>query len=367
MSKAGDAEGTPGGVRRRAGRNPMVRIYAALDGLRRAQAQALGALGLGSDECRFRILARGPHWRLRRYQGAGAGAPLLVVPAPIKRPYVWDLCPGASAIRACLAHRLRVYLIEWLPAAEGPGDAGLDDYADRAIAAAVAAVMDDTGGERPFLIGHSLGGTLAAVFAALHPERLHGLVLIGAPLCFAPGSSPFRDAVVRLAPPGLSEMGSVPGSLLSQLSAVASPATFVWSRLADATLSLAEPDALGIQARVQRWTLDETALPGRLVHELLEWLYRENRLCRGTLVVGGRAIGLSDLRLPMLVVVNAADEIAPPQAVTPLVEAVGDRDLRLIEYPGETGVGLQHLALLVGRQAHARIWPEILGWMDARR
>jgi len=29
--------------------------------------------------------------------------------------------------------------------------------------------------------------------------------------------------------------------------------------------------------------------------------------------------------------------------------------------------GLQHLAILVGRQAYAEIWPEILSWLKAPR
>jgi polyhydroxyalkanoate synthase len=39
-------------------------------------------------------------------------------------------------------------------------------------------------------------------------------------------------------------------------------------------------------------------------------------------------------------------------------------EARLIEYSGERGVGLQHLAILVGRQAHARIWPQIVSWLN---
>jgi polyhydroxyalkanoate synthase len=38
---------------------------------------------------------------------------------------------------------------------------------------------------------------------------------------------------------------------------------------------------------------------------------------------------------------------------------------RIIEYAGESGVGLQHLAILVGRQAYARLWPEIMSWLEA--
>ena len=62
----------------------------------------------------------------------------------------------------------------------------------------------------------------------------------------------------------------VPGSLLSQVSAWASPETFVWTRLLDAMLSSADPAALAIHARVERWSLDEVPLPARLAHETLQ-------------------------------------------------------------------------------------------------
>jgi polyhydroxyalkanoate synthase len=85
----------------------------------------------------------------------------------------------------------------------------------------------------------------------LAPEAARGLVLLGAPLCFRPGISRFRDAIVAIAPSNLAEMEVVPGSLLSQLSAWASPETFIWSRLLDATVSIADPAACVIHARVE--------------------------------------------------------------------------------------------------------------------
>ncbi len=39
----------------------------------------------------------------------------------------------------------------------------------------------------------------------------------------------------------------------------------------------------------------------------------------------------------------------------------------LIKYPGEIGVALQHLGILVGREAHARIWSNIIAWLAAHR
>jgi len=41
---------------------------------------------------------------LRRYGGDAASGPVvLIVPAPIKRPYIWDLAPEVSVVRRCLA------------------------------------------------------------------------------------------------------------------------------------------------------------------------------------------------------------------------------------------------------------------------
>lgn len=337
--------------------------FAAADAVRRTQAEALGMLGYGAAEAEHRAVASGPFWRLRRYAGRDAGPAVLIVAAPIKRPYIWDLARSASAVRYCLHEGLRVFLLEWRPPSGRRGVQGLSAYADDAISGAVAAVSEVVGAAKPLLMGHSLGGTLAAIFAALHGERLSGLVLLSAPLCLHPGVSPFRDALVAIAPPSFPETETVPGSVLSQLSAMASPATFVWSRFLDAAASAADPRAMDLRLRVERWALDEVPLSGRLVHEIFLWLYRENRLCNGTLRIRGRAVRPSRVRLPTLAVANTMDEVAPPASAASFLEAMPGADTRLIEYPGETGVVLQHLGLLVGRDAFARTWPEIASWI----
>jgi polyhydroxyalkanoate synthase len=338
--------------------------FTAMDALRQLQGEVLEAFGLGPAQSHYRVVSSGPHWRLRAYTTGRGWASVIIVAAPIKRPYIWDLTGELSAIRYCMRQRLCVYLLEWAPATRGRAAAGLDEYAGEAISECVAATAGLAHGEKPFLMGHSLGGTLAAIYASLHPRSLQGLVLLGAPLCFEPGVSRFGDALVSIVPPSaLSSADVVPGSLLSQVSALASPGTFVSSRLLDAVLAIPDWNAQAVHARVERWALDEVALPGRLVHQIVEWLYREDRFCRGTLTIRDRPAAPSSLRLPTVAVVNAADEIAPPDSVTRFAEAMPEREMRIIAYPGEIGVGLQHLAVLVGRQAYARVWPEIVAWI----
>jgi len=72
------------------------------DILRRAQSEAFGALGFRPKECPYQIVTSGGFWRLRDYAAQAASPPLLIVAAPIKRPYIWDIAQSVSAIGRCL-------------------------------------------------------------------------------------------------------------------------------------------------------------------------------------------------------------------------------------------------------------------------
>ena len=55
--------------------------------------------------------------------------------------------------------------------------------------------------------------------------------------------------------------------------------------------------------------------------------------------------------------------LVPPAAVLPFVEAVASRDKTVLDYAGDLGVSLQHVGPLVGRNAHALLWPRIVAWI----
>ncbi|HMF22485.1 MAG TPA: alpha/beta fold hydrolase [Pseudolabrys sp.] len=347
--------------------NAVLDAYCALftmnDLLRRTQGQSFEAFGLGPQECRYEIVASGAFWRLRDYRKSGREQSVLIVSAPIKRAYIWDLAPSVSAVRYLLDHGLHVYLLEWL-SVEATAEKGLGEYVE-SISECVAILSSRRAGAKALLMGHSLGGTLAAIFAASASDRIRGLVLLSAPLCFHPHTSRFRDALVSLVPSGFLHAASCPGSLLSHVSALASPDTFIWSRLVDALLSLADGHAREIHARVERWALDEVPLSGLMVRQMMEWLYRENRFFDSNLKIANKCIGPDTLRAPTLAVANVVDEIAPVFSVKPFVTGMTITDVRIVEVPRENGVCLQHLGILIGREARAVVWPEIISWIES--
>jgi polyhydroxyalkanoate synthase subunit PhaC len=200
----------------------------------------------------------------------------------------------------------------------------------------------------------------------VEPRSVKGLVLLGAPLCFEQTSSRFQDTLTALIPREFPEADVLPGSLLSQLSAVASPNTFVWSRWTDTALSLADPAAAEIHARIERWALDEVAVPSKLIYDIVQWLYRQNGFRRGTLAVLDRTVGPANVSIPTLAIVNAADDVAAVSSVAPFLDKMPTEDTQIIEHPDKIGVGLQHLSMLAGRAAYAGLWPQIIAWLRAR-
>ena len=73
---------------------------------------------------------------------------------------------------------------------------GADPYAPETQADATLEIMDQLGIRRAVLVGHSAGGTVAALAAARHPERVEALVLED-PAVFAGGPPAFLTPLFR--------------------------------------------------------------------------------------------------------------------------------------------------------------------------
>ena len=329
-----------------------------LDRVRRMQGATLDAMGLRPLETRHSVEHSEPGLALRRYgERTAAGPVVLIVPAPIKGPYIWDLAPEVSVVRRCLAAGARVFLAEWQPA---PPALGMADYAARLL----LACLDAAGAERAILLGHSLGGLFAAIFSALHPERVRGLALLAAPLNFGPDARVFSRMAAGLACEALPD--ALPGSFLGMASFNAAPGTFGAERWADGVASLADARDLRRHLQVERWALDELPLPRRLVADLLTAIVRENRFARGSLEIDGGRAAPAQLAAPLLCVIDPHCAVVPPETVLPVFDAAGSADKTLLRYEREPGVSLQHVGALVGPRAHASLWPQIVRWMQMR-
>lgn len=332
-------------------------MFSVNDALRRSLGRVLDAAGLAPHESSWRVVLKESGLHLRRYgEEAGTAGAVLIVPAPIKRPYIFDLLPQVSVVRRLTDNGFSVYLSEWLEGQRAGGDLG---EAVGSLRTALEMIASEHG-RAPILIGHSLGGTLAAILASIEPHRVEKLVLVEAPLRFGEQTGALRP-ITLLPDSWLFEetMDRIPGSILDLGSVAAAPDEFATGRWSDAWASLPDAEAVAIHSRVIRWTLDEFAPPMPLLRSVVDLLYRQDRFARNELPVLGRLTGSDSLaEIPVAAIVDHGSRLVPPlSALHPL------RNPSVFAYVPETGVGLQHVGPLVGRRAHREIWPRIIDWM----
>lgn len=336
------------------------------DEVRRAQGCLLDIVGFGPQTTPSRTVSRWRAAHLLAYQAANAAQPvLLIVPAPIKAAYIWDLAPGSSAVARCAAAGMRVYLVAWQRPHPGDEWMGLAEYADQVIGDCLDVIAAETGRSRVFIAAHSLGGTLAAIYSSLHPDRVQGLIALEGPIEFAAGR---LEAAASVAPPAAAitqELGNVPGTFLNAVSLWSDPITFNVEPSID-WLHSGSSSAAWLHWRVRRWTLDETAVPRRLFEEVVDNLYRENRFATRRLRVKARLADPLALRAPVLAVRNRCSRIVTAEAMEAYRRRTGSEDVQILDYGGDIGVMLQHVGVLVGGNAHRYIWPRIVQWVRQR-
>ena len=116
------------------------------------------------------LTIRGPAGLLGAWEWPGGAPATLLLHGIGNYGRVWDLVADE------VAGRLRLVA----PDARGHGAsvAPQTGYAPEDVVADALAVMDATGLACPVVVGHSMGGAHAMALAALHPERVRGLVLV---------------------------------------------------------------------------------------------------------------------------------------------------------------------------------------------
>src|ERR671938_1043562 len=113
--------------------------------------------------------------------------PILIVYAPILRPYILDLVPGNSFVEYLLGEVFDVYLLDWGNA--GPEDKHLsfEDWILDYMPEAVESVLSSSQVQQLTIYGYCQGGTMSAMYASLFPEEhLMNLILLTTPTDFAP-------------------------------------------------------------------------------------------------------------------------------------------------------------------------------------
>jgi acylglycerol lipase len=193
-----------------------------------------------------------------------------------------------------------VYAVDHRGHGRSQGPRALIDRLDRAVAdldSLVLLAAADHPGLPLFLLGHSMGGTIAVSYAIAHQDRLTGLIL-SAPL-----------AALEAAP--------APMRVAARLLSVLAPRLPLFA--IDATLVSRDPAV--VEAYEKDPLVYHGKLPVRTVAELAGVIERFPE-------------SAAAIKLPTLIMYGTADRLCPPEGSVMLGERIGSSDKTLTPYEG---------------------------------
>jgi poly(3-hydroxyalkanoate) synthetase len=270
-----------------------------------------------------------------------------------------DFSPQQSQMRAIIAAGLTHALsLDWIGATAATRDAGIEDYLQ-----VLEDAVDHVGG-LVNLIGDCQGGWLAAIYAALHPERVNTLTLAGAPIDFHAGDPLIHQALQRLSLGGnlrfyedlvRSGGGVLKGEHMLSGFIILKPGDEI-SRQLELLANLDNAAHVERYREFEDWFKHTQDIPGSFYLWSVRHLFRDNELIRGELEVGGRGVDLRSLAMPLHLLAGAADHITPPDQVLAIAHHASTPD-KLVRHDIVPG---GHLGLFMGHQSLREHWPPML-------
>ena len=267
---------------------------------------------------------------------------------------------GQSQVQLCITTGLaKVYSFDWLSCTSATKDITEDDRLDF-ITRAVDLIAGPEGTVN--LVGDCQGGWEAALWAALHPERVNTLMAAGAPIDTSAGNGPAQKLMPILVPHGNMTLykamvnafgGIVPGISNVMGSIAMHPATHLAEHL-KLFWHVQDREYLNHFSDFYDWYFHPVDLPGELYLWAVEHLFVKNEMFRGELEVAGKTVSLRSITCPVFLLGGEEDDVTPWQQVHNMRYAVGSSLVRWYLAPGG------HIGLFIGHQSQAEYWTPIL-------
>jgi polyhydroxyalkanoate synthase len=287
--------------------------------------------------------------------------PLLMVYALVNRPYMTDLQEGRSIIQGLLDAGQDVYLIDW-----GYPDASdrfldLDDYINGYLDRCVDFICREHDLDQINLLGICQGGTFAACYSAMQPDKVKNLVTMVTPIDFCTSDNLLSHWAKNLDVDLLVDtMGNIPGEMLNWTFLSMKPYRLTSQKYLDMVNALTDNNSTKNFMRMEKWIFDSPDQAGEAYRQFVKDFFQANKLINGGLQIGGRDVDLKNITMPVLNVYATADHLVPPDASKALEGRTGSNDYSEIAFKGG------HIGIYVSGRAQKEVPPSIGKWLTER-
>ena len=244
--------------------------------------------------------------------------PVLIVPPWINKFYILDLTPEKSFIKWCVDQGLTVFLISWVNPDANLARKTFEDYMREGPLAALDVIEQATGEREINAVGYCVGGTLLAItlayMAAKHDARVASATLFAAQVDFthAGDLKVFVDEEqIAALERHMAERGYLEGQKMAKAFNLLRSNDLIWPYVISNYMKGKTP----IPFDLLYWNSDATRMPAANHSFYLRNCYLENRLSKGTMVIGDGKLDLKKVTVPIYNLATREDHIAPAKSV----------------------------------------------------
>jgi len=301
---------------------------------------------------------------LYRFKGEGKPStrtPLLISYALVNRPYMVDLQADRSIVRNLLGMGHEVYLIDWGYPDRSDRFTNLDDYINGYLRDAVRAVSERHGKRAINLLGICQGGAFSLCYTSIYPETIKNLITMVTPVDFHTPDNMLshwtRAMDVDLF---IDTLGNVPADLMNYCYLTLKPYRLNHQKYVGLVDMLDSPEELTNFLRMEKWIFDSPDQAGEAFRQFIKDFYQGNKLMKGGLTIGDKAVDLKLIKQPVLNIYAEQDHLVPPSASIPLKQVIGSEDYSVLSFKGG------HIGIYVSGRAQREVPPAISRWLKER-
>lgn len=297
-------------------------------------------------------------YHYRRDTPAKVKTPVLVSFAMMNRQDVLDLQPDRSLMKKLLDEGLDIYIMDWGYPKMQHKYLTMEDYIVEFMGGAVDFIRKSTKSEKIHKMGICQGGTFSTIYAALFPEKIKSLTVYVTPYDFSDKGTCMLykwtkdlnvDAMVD-------NLGVIPASMLNAGFSSLKPSMDVSKYFGVMDMMDDEAKMLNF-LRMEKWKADCPDLPGEMFRKYIKDLWRDNKLIKGELEIGGRPVDLKKVTMPFLNIYATEDTIIPNTSTIPVNDLIGSKDKELYAFPGG------HIGVFVGAKSQKELAPKVAKWV----
>ncbi|HXG73406.1 MAG TPA: class III poly(R)-hydroxyalkanoic acid synthase subunit PhaC [Candidatus Nitrosotenuis sp.] len=290
-----------------------------------------------------------------------AKVPLVISYAIINRYHILDIQPKKSWVRKMLEGGIDTYMIDWGNPSNINKYLDFDDYVNTYMDNCIEYVRNETDSKNVSVQGYCTGGTIATIYASLHPQKVRNLIAT------APVIDGWKDITVvsnmakhidvdKL----VDTIGNMPPEFMYYCFSILKPFEQGLEKYYKFFKNIHDKDFVDSFLRVEKWLSDTPPIPGELFRQWIKDIYQENLLIQNKMIVGGKQVDLKQITMPIFIQTAVGDHLVSPECSMPLYYAVGSEDKTLRVYP--TG----HVGMIASSYSQKQILPELVQWIKER-